>query len=81
MLKITDLTFAFDKKNILENFSLELNKGEILASLVKDIWPKVETGEVRPTIFKIMPAQQANEAHALLRDGKSCGKVILTFKN
>ena len=26
-------------------------------------------------------AEQANEAHALLRDGKSCGKVILTFKN
>ena len=59
----------------------ERYKGEILANLVKDIWPKVETGEVRPTIFKIMPAQQANEAHALLRDGKSCGKVILTFKN
>jgi len=31
MLKITNLTFAFDKKNILENFSLELKKGEILA--------------------------------------------------
>ncbi len=56
-------------------------KGEILANLVKDIWPKVESGEVRPTIFKIMPAAQANEAHALLRDGKSCGKVILTFKD
>ena len=56
-------------------------KGEILASLVKDIWPKVESGEVRPTIFKIMPASLANEAHALLRDGKSCGKVILTFKD
>ena len=55
-------------------------KGEILASLVRDIWPKVTSGEVRPTIFKIMPVEQANEAHALLRDGKSCGKVVLTFK-
>lgn len=57
----------------------ELYKGEILAKLVKDIWPKVTSGEVRPTIFKIMPIEQANEAHALLRDGVSCGKVILTF--
>ena len=31
MLKITDLTFAFGKKTVLENFSLELNRGEILA--------------------------------------------------
>lgn len=31
MLKITDLSFSFDKKNVLEDFSLELKKGEILA--------------------------------------------------
>ena len=31
MLKITDLSFSFDKKKILEDFSLELKKGEILA--------------------------------------------------
>lgn len=31
MLKITDLTFPFDKKTIFENFSMELKKGEILA--------------------------------------------------
>ena len=31
MLKITDLSFFFDKKKILEDFSLELKKGEILA--------------------------------------------------
>lgn len=31
MLKITDLSFAFDEKNVLENVSLELKKGEIIA--------------------------------------------------
>ena len=31
MLKITNLTFAFDKKTVLESFSMELQKGEILA--------------------------------------------------
>lgn len=55
-------------------------KGELLAKLVEEIWPKVESGEVRPTIYKIMPITEANEAHALLRDGKSAGKVVLTVK-
>ena len=54
-------------------------KGELLAKLVDEIWPKVESGEVRPTIWKVMPIEQANEAHALLRDGKSAGKVVMTF--
>ncbi len=54
-------------------------KGELLAKLVKEIWPKVESGEVRPTIWKVMPIEQANEAHVLLRDGKSAGKVVMTF--
>lgn len=31
MLKITNLSFAFGKKTVIENLSLELNKGEILA--------------------------------------------------
>ena len=31
MLKITDLTFAYGKKTVLENFSIDLQKGEILA--------------------------------------------------
>lgn len=31
MLKITNLTFAFGKKTVLENISVEVKKGEILA--------------------------------------------------
>ena len=54
-------------------------KGELLAKLVDEIWPKVESGEVRPTIWKVMSIKEANEAHALLRDGKSAGKVVMTF--
>ncbi len=54
-------------------------KGELLAKLVDEIWPKVESGEVRPTIWKVMSIKEANEAHALLRDGKSAGKVVMIF--
>ena len=33
-------------------------KAEILASLVRDVWPKVATGEVKPTIYKTLPINQ-----------------------
>ena len=55
-------------------------KAMILANLVKDIWPKVESGEVRPTIWKIMPIEEAEAAHDLLATGKSVGKVVLKVK-
>ena len=54
-------------------------KAELLEKLVTDIWPKVESGEIRPTIWSVLPIEQANEAHALLRDGKSAGKVVMTW--
>ena len=54
-------------------------KGELLAKLVSEIWPKVESGEVRPTIWRVMSIREASDAHALLRDGKSAGKVVMTF--
>ena len=55
-------------------------KAMILANLARDIWPKVESGEVRPTIWKVMPIEQAEAAHDLLEQGKSVGKVVLTVK-
>ncbi|MBQ7010432.1 MAG: NAD(P)H-quinone oxidoreductase [Clostridia bacterium] len=52
-------------------------KAEILSSLVKDIWPKVTSGEVRATIYKVLPMAEAEKAHDLLQSGTSAGKVVL----
>jgi len=41
-------------------------KAQILASLVRDVWPKVATGEVKPTIYKVLPIQEAEAAHDIL---------------
>lgn len=54
-------------------------KAELLKNLVRNVWPKVETGEVRPTIYAVLPITKAEEAHALLEEGKSVGKVVLTI--
>ena len=55
----------------------EDTKAEILRLLVRDVWSKVSSGEIRPAIFRILPIERAEEAHALLQEGKSAGKVVL----
>lgn len=53
-------------------------KAEILASLVRDVWPKVASGEVKPTIYKVLPIQEAEAAHDILYRGENVGKVVMT---
>lgn len=53
-------------------------KARMLAEMVRLVWPKVEEGAIRPTIYKVLPMAQAEEAHALMREGRSVGKLVLT---
>ncbi len=55
-------------------------KAEILASLVRDVWQKVSTGEVKPTIYKVLPITEAEAAHDILYKGQNVGKVVLTVE-
>ena len=41
-------------------------KAEILADLVRDVFPKIESGEVKPTIYKTFPITEAEAAHDVL---------------
>ncbi len=53
-------------------------KAEILAGIVRDVYPKIEAGLVKPTIYATLPIQEAEAAHDLLYQGKNVGKVVLT---
>ncbi|MBQ9760561.1 MAG: NAD(P)H-quinone oxidoreductase [Clostridia bacterium] len=53
-------------------------KAEILAGIVRDVYPKIEAGLVKPTIYATLPIQEAEAAHDLLYKGKNVGKVVLT---
>ena len=53
-------------------------KAEILSSLVRDVFPKIEAGLVKPTIYKVLPITEAEAAHAILERGENVGKVVLT---
>lgn len=55
-------------------------KAMILAGLVRNVWPKVEEGLIRPTIYKVLPITQAEEAHDILYRGENVGKVVLKVR-
>ena len=55
-------------------------KAQILSELVANIWPKVTSGEVRPTIHKVLPITEADAGHRELSEGRSVGKVVLEIK-
>lgn len=53
-------------------------KARILAELVERVFPKIESGEVKPTIYKVLPITEAEAAHDILYKGQNIGKVVLT---
>ena len=54
-------------------------KAQILADLVKYVWPKVENGEVKPTIYQVLPITEAEAAQDILYKGQNIGKVVVTL--
>lgn len=53
-------------------------KAFLLSELVKNVWPKIESGAIKPSIYKVFPIEQATDAHAVLERGTNIGKVVLT---
>lgn len=56
-------------------------KSDLLAELVERVWPKLEDGSIRPTVYKVLPMEQAEAAHDILRRGENIGKVVLKVKS
>ena len=52
-------------------------KAQILKKLVDNVWPKISSGEVKPTVYKILPIREAEAAHNILYQGQNVGKVVL----
>lgn len=53
-------------------------KAYILSELVKNVWPKIEDGSIKPSIYRVLPITEAEAAHAILERGENVGKVVLT---
>jgi NADPH2:quinone reductase len=53
-------------------------KGALAKSLREKIWPLIESGKIKPEIYKTFPLEQAAEAHRLMESSQHIGKIVLT---
>ena len=54
-------------------------KAQILAGLVRDVWPAFEGGRFAPFIHKVLPVAEAAEAHRIMVAGENRGKIVMTI--
>ncbi len=52
-------------------------KSQILAGLVRDVWPVFESGAIAPQIHAKYPLREAAEAHRTMQAGENRGKLVL----
>ena len=67
------------KGSMLRKRSVE-EKAGILSSLTQKVWPKLESGEMKVSIDRVFPIEQAADAHAVLERGENVGKVVLKVR-
>lgn len=54
-------------------------KTAIAQALVKNVWPLIEAGRVKPVIHSTFAAPDACKAHTLMESGQHVGKIVLTW--
>ncbi len=52
-------------------------KAAIAGNLLKHAWPMLESGRIKPVIFKTFPLEQAGAAQALMESSTHVGKIML----
>ncbi|MSQ71562.1 MAG: NAD(P)H-quinone oxidoreductase [Betaproteobacteria bacterium] len=53
-------------------------KGAVARNLRERIWPLIESGKIKPVIYKTFPLAEAAKAHALMESSQHIGKIVLT---
>ncbi len=54
-------------------------KAQIANALRAQVWPLLESGAVRPVIYRTFAAADAAAAHALMESSEHTGKIVLTW--
>jgi NADPH:quinone reductase len=56
-------------------------KGSVARELREKVWPLIESGRIRPVIYRTFGLEQASAAHALMETSTHVGKILLTVGN
>lgn len=54
-------------------------KQAIAQACLKQVWPLIERGAIKPVIHRTFAAQDAAKAHALMESNQHVGKIVLTW--
>lgn len=54
-------------------------KQSIAQACLKNVWPLIERGSIKPVIHSTFAAQDAVKAHALMESNAHIGKIVLTW--
>ena len=54
-------------------------KGHLARNLRERIWPLIESGRIKPQVYKTFSLEQAAEAHRLMESSQHIGKIVLTL--
>lgn len=78
-----DLSLVMRKRltitgSTLRNRDVEF-KSAIAKELEKHIWPLIQSGKIKPVIYKVFPANEAADAHRLMESSIHIGKIVLKF--
>ena len=45
--------------------------------LKENLWPRLDSGEIKPIIEAVLPVTEAEKAHELIAGNETFGKVVL----
>jgi NADPH:quinone reductase len=54
-------------------------KRQMKAQLLKQVWPLLENGKIKPIIDKVLPMEEAAAAHAHMESSAHIGKILLRW--
>ena len=54
-------------------------KAAIAQACLKNVWPLIENGQIKPVIHSTFAAVDAAKAHALMESNQHIGKIVLTW--
>jgi putative PIG3 family NAD(P)H quinone oxidoreductase len=56
----------------------DAEKAAIVGAVREQVWPLVESGQIRPVIETVLPLAEADQAHRLMEAGGHVGKILLS---
>ena len=56
-------------------------KVALAQALRREVWPLIETGEIKTVIHRVFPLAEAAAAHALMESNVHIGKIVLAVRS